>query len=124
VNYIDAAVAQSSTDLLDNSTLPDGYGKPSSVPRDASIGLDVQKYGRTTGMTHGQVAKINVTLDVCYEAIGLFCLKSARFVDQIASMLDVSPKTIEFHRHNIRKKLGVKSNLRGYLATTHFPDIL
>jgi PAS domain S-box-containing protein len=44
--------------------------------------------------------------------------------EQIASMLDVSRKTIEFHRHNIRKKLGVKSNLRGYLATWHFPDIL
>lgn len=88
-NTMDAAIALSSADDLGNSTLPDGYGTPSSQTVEASVDLPVKKYGRTTGMTHGQVSEINVTVDVCYEALWIFCLKSARFVDQIA----ISPGT-------------------------------
>jgi PKD repeat protein len=52
--------------------------------------MTVQKYGRTTGWTQGEVAEINVTVDVCYEVRGLiFCVKQARFVDQIG----ISPGT-------------------------------
>lgn len=83
-NIMDAAIAISSIDLLGNATLPDGYGVPGSVPVDAYVGQPVQKYGRTTGLTQGAVSEINVIVNVCYDARGRRCLKSARFVGQIA----------------------------------------
>ena len=83
VNYIDAAIALSTQGNLDNSTLQDGYGIPSSEIAPASIGLDVQKYGRTTGLTQGQVSAINVYVEVCYEQWWILCIKSAYFYDQI-----------------------------------------
>lgn len=83
VNYIDAAIALSSTLDLGNSTLPGGYGTPNSVVMEPNIGLGVQKYGRTTGLTHGQVSAINVFVEVCYEQFWVFCIKSAYFYDQI-----------------------------------------
>jgi hypothetical protein len=83
VNYIDAAIAKSSTDLLDNSTLPDGYGTPNSETKEASIGLPVQKYGRTTSLTHGKISAINVYVEVCYAQIWGFCIRSAYFYEQM-----------------------------------------
>jgi PKD repeat protein len=99
-NTIDAAIAISSTFELGTSTPNDGYGTPNSTIFDDSngdgsfdnmtdaskwIGLNVQKYGRTTGLTQGQVAETNVTVDVCYQTQGPFrCKKFARFVEQIA----------------------------------------
>jgi hypothetical protein len=82
-NYVDAAIALSSTSDLGNATLEDGYGVPSSQIAAASIGLHVQKYGRTTGLTHGEVSAVNVYVEVCYEQIWGFCIKSAYFFDQI-----------------------------------------
>lgn len=90
-NVIDAAVAE----LFDaasvtGSTPSYAYGAPSSSPRSASLDMLVQKFGRTTGHTHGIVEEINVTVDVCYETRGPFrCVLSARFVDQI-SITDAS----------------------------------
>jgi hypothetical protein len=83
MNYIDAAIAVSSTSHLDNTTLPDGYGRPSSIPREASINMPVQKYGRTTSLTHGIISAINVSVEVCYEQVRRLCTKSAYFYDQI-----------------------------------------
>ena len=84
-NTIDAAIAISSESDLGCSTPVDGYVIPGSDPVAASIGLDVQKYGRTTGLTQGEVSEIGVTVDVCYQTKGPFlCVKSAKFVDQIA----------------------------------------
>jgi PKD repeat protein len=90
-NYIDAAIVISSTADLDCWTPSDGYGVPGSVVEEAFVGQQVQKYGRTTGWTHGEVSEINVTVDVCYQCTGPFCLrckKLARFVDQIAISSD------------------------------------
>ncbi len=92
VNAIDAAIARSSIDMLGFSTPVDptagtGYGAPGKTPQVATVGLNVQKYGRTTGHTHGQVSAINVTVDVCYVCGNLFCTtcqKRARFTNQIA----------------------------------------
>jgi hypothetical protein len=92
LNTMDAAIVVSSANDLGNSTLGDGYGTPNSQVAAASIGLDVRKYGRTTGLTHGQISEIDVTVDVCYESWWIFCMKSARFVDQIA-ISPISPAT-------------------------------
>jgi hypothetical protein len=76
-NIIDAAIALSSTALLDNATPSDGYGAPKSETMVASINMPVKKYGRTTGLTKGRVYAINATIDVGYDS-GV-----ARFVEQI-----------------------------------------
>jgi len=95
-NTIDAALALSNTADLGNATpADDGYGTPSStIYGDANadgvfddvsalLGLAVQKYGRTTGRTFGQVTGINATVTICYEVLWIFCMKSARFVNQL-----------------------------------------
>jgi hypothetical protein len=96
-NTIDAAIALSSAAVLSNATPADaGYGLPSARiwgdansdgtfdNRNALLNLAVEKYGRTTGHTHGTITGINATLDVCYESLfGILCITQARFVDQI-----------------------------------------
>ena len=95
-NTIDAAIARSSTTNLDNATpADDGYGAPNAAifgdangdgafdDETALLGLNVQKYGRTTKLTHGQITGINATVTVCYEVFFGFCIKSAQFVDQL-----------------------------------------
>ena len=81
-NTMDAAIASSTTANLGNATLPEGYGVPGTTVVQPTLGMNVQKCGRTTGCTTGQVQEINVTVDVCYEPSGPFCLAVARFVQQ------------------------------------------
>lgn len=76
-NTIDAAIALSSTANLGNATPANGYGTPQSAPVSAFVGQSVQKYGRTTSLTKGQVTGINATVLVGYSS-GV-----ARFVNQI-----------------------------------------
>lgn len=53
-------------------------------------------------------------------------LRAGKITKQIAELLGVSPRAVEFHRYNIRKKFGLdrkKMNLRSYLAsmrTNHY----
>lgn len=95
-NTIDAAIALSSVAVLDNAVpSDDGYGMPNSTiygdanhdglfdDRNALLDLNVQKYGRTTKLTHGQITGVNATVSVCYEAVDFICTKIARFVDQL-----------------------------------------
>lgn len=86
-NTMDAAIAVSSTEELGTSTpADDGFGTPSSILKTDNLlnNVAIQKYGRTTGLTKGNISEINVTVDVCYEVKGLFrCVKQARFVNQI-----------------------------------------
>ncbi len=81
-NTMDAAIALSSTLMLGNATPGDGYGTPSSTIASASLGQPVKKYGRTTGLTHGTVDAVNVTVNVCYEGF-VVCTSWAKFVNQI-----------------------------------------
>ena len=76
-NVIDAAIALSSSVSLGKATPPGGYGTPMSTTATAPIGMPVMKYGRTTGLTRGQVYAIDATVNVRYSA-GV-----ARFVHQI-----------------------------------------
>jgi len=78
LNYIDAAIAISSTSLLGISTPDDGYLIPSSIPVEPYINQSVQKYGRTTGLQSGLISATNATVDVSYGPG-----KTARFVEQI-----------------------------------------
>ncbi len=76
-NLMDAAIASTTVANVGNSTPPDGYGMPSSNTAQATVGMEVQKYGRTTGLTRGRVVAINCTVIVPYPA------GATRFVDQI-----------------------------------------
>jgi hypothetical protein len=73
LNTIDAAIALTSTDKLTKATPADGYGAPKSTTVTASVGLEVRKYGRTTGQTSGQVTAINAIVNVGYDSgVALF----------------------------------------------------
>ena len=61
-NYMDAAIAMTSTANVGNSTPVDGYGTPNSFIVDAELGMSVQKYGRTTGLEIGTVDSINAAV--------------------------------------------------------------
>lgn len=76
-NRVDAAIALTTPEELDNETPEGGYGSPRPWTADAALGMSVQKYGRTTGLTVGEVTGIHATLDVSY-GDGI-----ARFEDQI-----------------------------------------
>jgi CARDB protein len=95
-NDIDAAMAITDRGNAGSATpTDDGYGQPASaIFGDANgdgqiddistaLGRLVQKYGRTTKLTHGQVTGINATIDICYEVVFIFCVKSARFTNQL-----------------------------------------
>ncbi len=78
VNYVDAAIAVVPTELffgddppgcrsLSTSTPEDGYGMPKSgLGVEAVLNQAVQKYGRSTGLTKGQVGGLNATVLVGY----------------------------------------------------------
>ncbi len=76
-NTVDAAIASTTTSLVGNATFSGGYGVPNSTTKAATIGMLVQKCGRTTTCTHGSVASINATVNVQYDG-GV-----ANFVNQV-----------------------------------------
>ena len=76
-NYIDAAIALSSTANLGNATPSNGYGKPRSAAGEASLNQKVQKYGRTTSLTRGTVTGLNASIWITYDS------GAALFTDQI-----------------------------------------
>jgi len=95
-NIMDAAIAAATIFELGKSTLPQGYGIPNSAifgdrdengffdDRDDLMQLAVQKFGRTSGLTHGIITEINVTARVCYANCSRpINKKTAVFADQI-----------------------------------------
>jgi hypothetical protein len=76
-NVMDAAIALTTVQEVDNATPEDGYGVPSSIPVRPRPGIPVMKYGRTTGLTRGHIEAIGASVNVYYVG-GV-----ARFVRQI-----------------------------------------
>ena len=76
-NRIDAAIAATTVENLDNSTPSNGYGTPRSETISARLGMAVQKYGRTTGHTTGRISGINATMNIGFRD------RTARFSGQI-----------------------------------------
>ncbi len=80
-NTIDAAIAAIIKDVdtprVGKATPSNGYGTPKSTTASASVKMQVQKYGRTTGLTTGKIYAKNATVDVWY-GTGV-----ARFVNQL-----------------------------------------
>jgi hypothetical protein len=78
VNYVDAAVAKP---INDNDVLDEVFeiGKVEGT-KEASLGMSVQKSGRTTGFTSDQIKLIHATIDVSYGTS-----KTARFENQIVT---------------------------------------
>ena len=65
-NYIDAAIALYSTTDMTCATLSNFYGLPGSTIVNPTVGLAVKKVGRTTELTTGTIATINITVNVGY----------------------------------------------------------
>jgi len=82
-NEIDAAIAEIIIDettgpRVDKATPDDGYGTPSSTIFGGDLlDLEVQKYGRTTGLTKGTITEVNFIGNIGYSS------GTARFVGQI-----------------------------------------
>ncbi|MDH3206480.1 MAG: S1 family peptidase [Gemmatimonadota bacterium] len=76
-NRVDAAIALTTPEELASETPEGGYGSPRPWTAEAALGMAVQKYGRTTGLTVGEISGIHATLDVDYRD------GTARFEDQI-----------------------------------------
>ena len=77
-NRIDAAIAR--TDEVLPETPVGGYGSPRSTTMAAKPGLQVQKYGRTTRLTVGEVEAVNASINVTYGSAGS---QVARFTGQV-----------------------------------------
>ena len=84
-NEVDAAIAEEAgSRSLGTATPPDGYGEPKSQilacdpdpDCDNLMNVNVQKYGRTTGLTKGTISGVNAMVLVGYDG-------AAQFVGQI-----------------------------------------
>jgi hypothetical protein len=76
-NTVDAAIASTTAAMLGNTTPSNGYGMPKTATVTAWVGQPVQKYGRTTSLTKGQVTGVNAVVQVGYSS------GTARFINQI-----------------------------------------
>jgi hypothetical protein len=83
INVMDAALALPDTaDVVIPAVLD--IGLPTGVA-ELELGQEVQKMGRTTGLTQGYVTQVNVTVSVDYAG------RTARFTDQVITTPMSSP---------------------------------
>jgi len=84
-NKVDAAIAEVVPGTVRSNGEILRIGVPGSIPVQASVGMEVKKSGRTTGLTRGIVIAVHATVRV--EEFPLDCAgeetRFARFVDQI-----------------------------------------
>ncbi|MDT8322492.1 MAG: T9SS type A sorting domain-containing protein [Bacteroidota bacterium] len=76
-NIMDAALVSTTPSMVANFTPQDGYGIPSSTTASAYVNQSLQKYGKATGLTNGDVVLINCTIQIPYPS------GTTRFVNQI-----------------------------------------
>jgi hypothetical protein len=77
-NYVDAAIAEVTGGLHWNkfvSPFVKKIGSPGELV-DAEMGMDVEKAGRTTGYTQGEVISVNQTVKVNYGKVGVLIFKN------------------------------------------------
>lgn len=83
-NTMDAALVRINPAFVHGTTPVGGYGAPSTTTSAPSLNMSVQKYGKTTGLTSGNIAAVNVTISVGYVAgtayfSGQFIVSSSGF---------------------------------------------
>jgi hypothetical protein len=76
-NRVDAAIAITDATMVTTQTRTNGYGTYKSETVDPEYLMLVQKYGRSSALSHGYIDVVSVSVDVGYKG-GV-----ARFVDQI-----------------------------------------
>ena len=64
---VDAAIAQLRPGQMDSTGFIEGIGVPASAVQAPTVGLAVQKSGRTTGTTSGTISSINTSVSVQYQ---------------------------------------------------------
>lgn len=67
-NRIDAGLVRTTESNAGNATPADSYGLPKSQPLTATVGMLVQKHGRTTLRTYGKITGVNATITIAYPA--------------------------------------------------------
>jgi hypothetical protein len=87
---VDAAIAQLRPGLMDASGFIEDIGPPSSMVRNASVGLSVAKSGRTTGFTTGTVSSINTNVSVQYQQ---GCGQGKKFVVSYTNQVVIGSST-------------------------------
>lgn len=73
-NLVDAAIARPTVALMEEIA---EIGKPVGI-REAELGMDIQKFGRTTSYTTSKISQLYATVQVSYGSAGV-----ATFEDQI-----------------------------------------
>jgi hypothetical protein len=76
-NFVDAAISLTDSSLAKTQIL--GIGQPASQVGTPTVGENVTKSGRTTGVTTGTVEAVNVMAQVAYDVCGV-----ARFLRQVS----------------------------------------
>jgi hypothetical protein len=66
-NNVDCAIAQVRSGTMDSTGFIQGIGTISSVVKAPSVGLAVEKSGRTTGTTTGTIGSIHTSVNVQYQ---------------------------------------------------------
>lgn len=82
-NTVDAAIAQVRPGAVDPNGAILDIGTISNATLSPTLNLPVKKSGRTTGLTHGTITSVNVTVDVSYSKTCGSGNQTARFVNQI-----------------------------------------
>lgn len=82
-NKVDAAIAEVRIGAVDTSGSILDIGQVSNSIIEPTINLSVKKSGRTTGLTHGYISAVNVTVDVIYNKTCGIGSQKARFINQI-----------------------------------------